>query len=145
VYLPDVYSLSGASLLIIPFIIFASGNPLFGLLTCRPARFLGLLSYSVYLLHNWLLFVISRFVNHYTEVRLMSESWYWLLGTCVALGTVCLATFSYRYVEAPYIGSTSKARPSVRSAPPHWLAQAHALAKRIASITYDHIRTDIQR
>lgn len=108
---PVVYSFSGAMLLLVPFAMFASGNTLFGLLTCRPARLLGLLSYSVYLLHNLVLFLVSRLVNHFTELAALSGSSYWIIGAAVAVLTVIIAACTYRWIEYPYLRPSSRTEP----------------------------------
>jgi peptidoglycan/LPS O-acetylase OafA/YrhL len=108
VYQSMTYTFAGAALLFVPFVLFAAGNTLFGVLTCRPARLLGLLSYSVYLLHNWVLYLVSRFVNHYTPVAGLTGARYWAIGGAVALITVALAAVTYRFVEYPGIRSSRK-------------------------------------
>ena len=109
---PVVYSLAGAMLLLFPFAMFAGGNTLFGLLTCRPARLLGLLSYSVYLLHNLVLFLVSRLVNHFTEIAALSERSYWILGAVVAVLTASISACTYRWIEYPYLGTSSRTEPA---------------------------------
>lgn len=105
---PLVYTLGGAALLLIPFTIIASGNSLFGLLTYRPARVLGLLSYSIYLLHNWVLYLVSKLINHYVPVASLSKLEYLAAAMGVACVTVLLAALTYRFVEYPWIrGVTS--------------------------------------
>lgn len=104
---PVIYSAIGAALLFVPFVVIASGNSIFGLLTWRPARLLGLLSYSVYLLHNWVLFLVSRLVNHYTSVAAMSEHVYWLVGGLIVLITTAIAAFTYRFIEYPFMRVSS--------------------------------------
>jgi peptidoglycan/LPS O-acetylase OafA/YrhL len=110
-YQPITYSPLGAALLFVPFLIFAAGNSLFGLLTCRPARLLGLLSYGLYLLHNWVLYLVSRMVNHYTAVAGLSPAHYWALAVPVVLVTVGLSALTYRFVEYPWIGGAGKENP----------------------------------
>ena len=108
-YQPMTYTWVGAVLLFIPFLLFAAGNTLFGVLTCRPARLLGLLSYSIYLLHNWVLYLVSRLVNHYTPVADLTLGRYWAIGGAVALITVTLAAITFRFVEHPGIQLSKKA------------------------------------
>ena len=110
-YQANTYTPLAAALLFAPFVIFAAGNSLFGLLTCRPARLLGLLSYSVYLLHNWVLYLASRLVNHYTPVADLSPAHYWALAAAVATVTVMCSAFTYRFIEYPSIGGIRKAIP----------------------------------
>lgn len=92
-----------AVVLFIPFITVASGNSLLGLLTSRPSRLLGMVSYSVYLLHNFILFWMSRLVNQRVAVGTMPWGWYWALGATVAILTVVASSITYRFVEYPYL------------------------------------------
>lgn len=98
---PMVYTLPGAAVLFVAFTIIAAGNSMFGLLTCRAARVLGLLSYSVYLLHNWVLFLCSRLVNHYLPISALPLEHYWALGLGVVTLTIGIAALTYRFVEYP--------------------------------------------
>ncbi|MEI7295341.1 acyltransferase [Paraburkholderia tropica] len=103
---PLVYTPGGAALLFMPFLIIAGGNTLFGLLTSKAARLLGLLSYSIYLLHNWVLYLASRLVNHYVPVASLRHTTYVGFGACVVGITVLLAALTYRFVEFPAIRPT---------------------------------------
>jgi peptidoglycan/LPS O-acetylase OafA/YrhL len=105
---PAIYSLIGAALLSIPFIVFASGNTMFGLLTCRPARLLGMLSYSIYLLHNWVLYLVSRCVNHYSSISYLPAHSYWMVGALVAMLTIACAALTYRFVEYPFLRTDNR-------------------------------------
>ncbi|MEM5450540.1 acyltransferase family protein [Paraburkholderia sp. BR14263] len=100
---PLVYSPGGAALLFVPFLIIAGGNTLIGLLSNKAARLLGLLSYSVYLLHNWVLYLASRLVNHYVPVASLPHESYLGFGACVVGVTVLIAALTYRFVEFPAI------------------------------------------
>lgn len=114
---PLVYSFAGASLLLVPFLIFASGNSVFGILTCRPARMLGLISYSIYLMHNWVLYLASRAINHFTPVANLTPIEYWLVGLMVVLATLFLSLLTYRFVEYPLlVGPRSQAKLDVKIA-----------------------------
>lgn len=103
IYQPLIYTAAGAALLLIPFTIIASGNSVFGLLTCRPARVLGLLSYSIYLLHNWVLYLTSRLINHYMPVASLPKIEYWGAAVIVVFLTVALSALTYRFIEYPSI------------------------------------------
>ena len=97
------YSPEIAPLLFGAFLIVAGGNTLFGVLTSRPARVLGTISYSIYLLHNFLLYIIFRAVNHFTPIPQIAMEKYWLIIAGIATLTVGLSAITYRYVEFPYI------------------------------------------
>jgi peptidoglycan/LPS O-acetylase OafA/YrhL len=114
-FVPMVYSFAGAALLFIPFVVFASGNTLFGALTCRPARLLGLVSYSVYVLHNWVLFVVSRLVDQFADVGSMPASEYWVLGAVMVLMTVVLSAITFRFVESPWLRSSRQVKPVLKA------------------------------
>jgi len=100
---PECYSVIGASLLLLPFIVFASGNSLFGLLTSPLTRLLGIVSYSVYLTHSWVLYLLSRLVNHYVPVASLTLPEYWALGATVCVATVGISVLTYRYIEHPFL------------------------------------------
>ncbi|HEV3429903.1 MAG TPA: acyltransferase [Paraburkholderia sp.] len=106
-FAPTCYSLTATALLFFPFLAIACGNSLFGLLTCKPARLLGTLSYSIYLLHSWILYMVSRFVNHFSDVAALSNLQYWLLSSVVAVATVLLSALTFRYIEFPFISTNS--------------------------------------
>lgn len=116
---PDVYTLLGAALLFVPFSIFASGNSMFGILTCRPARLLGLVSYSIYLLHNWVLFLASRAVDHFTPVARLSPAVYWSLGMFVLIVTIVLSLVTFRFIEHPFIDRRRVSTKQPESKPRH--------------------------
>lgn len=100
---PSAYALMPVSLLFIFFLFIVGGNSLFGLLASRPARLLGTISYSIYLLHCILLYVTVRSVNAYVPLASIPLEIYWLLATAVALVTIGLSAVTYRYVEHPFI------------------------------------------
>jgi peptidoglycan/LPS O-acetylase OafA/YrhL len=119
VYVPYAQGLPTVVLLIFPFTIISGGSTLFGLLTFKPARFLGILSYSVYLLHNWVLFVVSIIVNKYTPISGLSELNYWYLGALITITTVILASVTYRFVESPYLSAKVRIKDASRRSAAH--------------------------
>ncbi|BCF89414.1 hypothetical protein PPGU16_24810 [Paraburkholderia largidicola] len=108
---PLVYEPWGAVLLFLPFMIFASGNTMGGVLTWRSTRTLGLLSYSIYLIHNWVLYLGSRLYKHFSDLGALSVSQYWLFGCAVVLITVALSAATYRFVEYPWLRSSRPVVP----------------------------------
>lgn len=95
-YTPGPFLLLSAA-----FLILAGGNSLFGLLTLKPAKLLGELSYSIYLLHGLLLFLVLGILIGPERVAELSVLEYWLVVTgCVpVLIVLCLVTF--RTIERP--------------------------------------------
>lgn len=115
-YLPHA-----AVLLFIAFLIIANGNTMFGILTLRPARVLGLISYSVYLLHNWVISTVSWALGRYNylNMKTLTPLQYWGIAACISAATVLLALATYRIVEFPFLklkmpswASTSKKVPA---------------------------------
>lgn len=102
-FVPTVYRVAAAPLLFLPFLLIANGNTLFGLLTCRPARVLGAISYSIYLLHNFVLYLIVRLVNHFVAIPTMAVVTYWCVISVVAITTVLFASVTFRFVEHPFL------------------------------------------
>ncbi|MBB3258022.1 peptidoglycan/LPS O-acetylase OafA/YrhL [Paraburkholderia bannensis] len=100
---PLIYSAGAAALLWVTFLIIAGGNTLFGLLANKAARLLGLLSYSIYLLHNWVLYLASRLLNHIVPIASLSHLSYISFGASVVGMTVLLASLTYRYIEFPLL------------------------------------------
>ncbi|MBJ9658373.1 acyltransferase [Burkholderia multivorans] len=106
--IPQPYSLAGATMLFLPFLSIASGNTIFGLLTLRPARLLGAISYSFYLMHSWVLYILYRVAAHFADVSALSEIEYWAIGLLVFLASIALSSFTFRFVEAPFMRTANK-------------------------------------
>jgi len=81
------------------FIMIASGNDLFGLLSHRLTRYLGMVSYSFYLLHGLVLFVCFRFVFGVERARSFSPLGHWMIVGGCALVLVPLCTLTYYWIE----------------------------------------------
>lgn len=101
------------------------GNRMFGLLANGPARLLGAVSYSVYLLHvfvlHFFLLTLARlgFAGHISPLT------YWGLIFALTLLLICVCVLSFRFVEEPWLKRTIKLEqarlltetPSALSAP----------------------------
>lgn len=98
---PSAYHFLPLILLFIAFVIIAGGNTLFGILALPASRFLGQLTYSVYLLHSIILFWMFRFVIGGKTAALYSPVWHWVVvALCIPVVlTLCCATF--RWIELP--------------------------------------------
>jgi peptidoglycan/LPS O-acetylase OafA/YrhL len=114
---PTAYQLQPLALLSIGFAIIAGGNTLFGALAWPASRFLGQLTYSIYLLHGIILFWVFRFAIGFRNAAYYSLFEHWLLiSLCIPLVlTVCYITF--RFIELPAMRSVSKVRTWFRSSP----------------------------
>jgi peptidoglycan/LPS O-acetylase OafA/YrhL len=77
------------------------GNSLFGLLTNPAARYLGAISYSIYLLHGIILFVTFHSLNHWVPVKTLLPIGFWSITAICTMLVIIVAGLSYRYVEYP--------------------------------------------
>lgn len=81
------------------FIMIAAGTDVFGLLSNRLTRYLGMVSYSLYLLHGMVLFVCFRWVIGLEKAGTLSPREHWIaIGGC-ALTLVPLCSLTYYYIE----------------------------------------------
>jgi peptidoglycan/LPS O-acetylase OafA/YrhL len=110
--MPGLYSLPQAAALFGFFVFVVHGNDLFGLLTSRPARLLGTISYSIYLTHCIALFVTVRAVNALRPIETLDGIQYWLLAALAAAGCVLLSAVTYRYVEYPFLRPQPARQPA---------------------------------
>ncbi|XGW00207.1 MAG: acyltransferase family protein [Leptolyngbya sp. BL-A-14] len=100
---PYIESMKAVALIFCAFVLIASGNDLFGLLTASASRYLGTISYSVYLLHGIVLFCVLRLVNLVYPIQGMNPIYFWLVAGLCGLLVIVLAGVSYRYVEYPFL------------------------------------------
>lgn len=110
---PSAYALAPIGLMFVFFLFVTGGNSLFGLLASRPARLLGTVSYSIYLVHCIVLYCIMHAADTYVPLASMTPAAYWLLAAAAATLTVLVATVTYRCIEHPFI-----ARPAAASSLP---------------------------
>lgn len=102
--------------LTIAFIIIACGNNLFGFLSSKPARYLGEISYGIYLLHGVILFCVFKYVIGFEQLKTFSPVGYWT-AVCAAMILILItATFTYRTIEAPAMRQVSAVRSWLKTA-----------------------------
>lgn len=97
------YGVSQYAISLIVLLCFIYGNSLFGLLNTKAARFLGTISYSVYLMHGIVLFTVLNLANAITPVANLTVWCFWGLILITALLTVLTSTITYRYIEHPFL------------------------------------------
>lgn len=100
---PDSSRSRQTALLLVPFALIVLGSDGFGALTSGPARFLGRISYSIYLLHGVVLHTAFLALNQVYPVAALSRQSYWLLVAMLGAGVITLAAHWYRWFEAPFI------------------------------------------
>lgn len=97
----DSFSYPALALTTVIFLPVAAGNSLFGVLNWRGLRLLGLVSYSVYLLHGIVLYAARPFLARAMHAPTHVAWHYWGAITGCAAGTLGLCLLTYRWVEWP--------------------------------------------
>src|SRR5205807_2224389 len=69
---------------------------------------LGTISYSVYLLHGIVLFIIFRLVSLLLRIDEMSLLGYWSLVCGCGVLTILISGLTYRFVEHPFLPGSSR-------------------------------------
>ncbi|MEJ8862887.1 acyltransferase [Pseudomonas jessenii] len=121
------FNLGALLLLSLFFVIVASGNTLFGALRPRSIRWLGEISYSTYLLHGFVLWVLVQRLPPilHLDVR---QAWVFLplLAVCSCL-LIIISSLTYLYIEKPGINAGKKTL--------HWLRQNRKSRKELPEET----------
>lgn len=97
------YSFSQYAVSLGVFLCFVYGSDLFGLLKTFTAKFLGTLSYSIYLIHGIVLFGVLNSADYWKPIVTMSAVQFWSLITLSGLLTIVVSAVTYRYIEYPFI------------------------------------------
>ena len=97
------------------FLPLAAGNTLFGLLDVAPLRWLGTISYSVYLLHGVLLYVARPWIVPLVQPSPSANLGYWLAIAGVTVALVVLSSITYRLIEQPFIAWDKRLRSASRA------------------------------
>jgi peptidoglycan/LPS O-acetylase OafA/YrhL len=90
-------------LLFVVFLIIAHGNGLFGLLTHPAAKYLGTVSYGIYLLHGIALYVMLQLLNSVKPIISMQPLEYWMMIALIGVIIVLVCGVTYRFVEHPFL------------------------------------------
>jgi peptidoglycan/LPS O-acetylase OafA/YrhL len=101
------YCLPVLAMLSVAFVCIACGNSVFGVLHWKSSKQLGEMAYSIYLLHNLLLFITFRCLLGNVAPNL-SPMTHWLVigGLVPVLIALCQATF--RLIELPSMVATAR-------------------------------------
>ncbi|HTH59664.1 MAG TPA: acyltransferase [Paraburkholderia sp.] len=101
------------SLLLFPLFVGALyGNSFFGALTTLSARVLGLVSYSVYLVHGVMLYVGLQLLNAFVPVAGIGDVAYAGVATLIGAATVGVSLVTFRFVEHPFMSDGRRAQPA---------------------------------
>ena len=104
-----VHKMVEGALLFVFFIFVVHGHSAFGLFLSRPAKILGAISYSLYLTHCIVLFVIVGAADRLLGLESFGPTQYWLLVALAAVATVVLSAVTFQFVEYPFMNP--KGRP----------------------------------
>lgn len=100
---PDGFGYLGLALTTLIFVPIACGNPLFEVLNWRGLRLMGLVSYSVYLLHGLVLYAARPFLIQAKFALPVEAWWYWYCAAGVAAATLVVSLLTYRWIEWPFM------------------------------------------
>lgn len=107
------YSAAEFWLLAVVFAFVVAGNDFLGLLSSKPVFLLGTVSYSFYITHGIVLFVLSHLFNRWMPIRTLSSLQYWSLIGAVGVSAVCFSTLLYWAVEHRFMRHSSALLPPV--------------------------------
>lgn len=90
------------------FWMIASGNSFFGILSSNLSRKFGQLTYSLYLLHGIVLFILFRFIIGYENAKNLTETEFWLIITAAVFPLLFICQLTYKYIELPLMSIGKK-------------------------------------
>lgn len=91
------------------------------ILKLMPLKYLGEISYSVYLIHLPVIYLLITAVGHITQLESLSYVQFFAILTFACCLTVLVSSFTFKYIEHPFIskrlpevslGNGSKTSPS---------------------------------
>jgi peptidoglycan/LPS O-acetylase OafA/YrhL len=94
-------------LLIVVFAFVAAGNDFFGLLSLPSVFLMGTVSYSFYITHGIVLFVLSHLLNRWVQITTLSPLQYWSFIGVVGVTALCFSTLLYWTVERRFMKRSS--------------------------------------
>jgi peptidoglycan/LPS O-acetylase OafA/YrhL len=90
------------------FLIIASGNNFFGVLSSTFSRKFGQTTYSLYLLHGIVLFIIFNFIIGFDQAKLLSNTEFWLIITASIFPLILICQLTFKYIEAPLMALSKR-------------------------------------
>jgi peptidoglycan/LPS O-acetylase OafA/YrhL len=103
VFLYDPFNILGILLLTVFFVVIASGNTLFGLLKMRSALWLGEISYSIYLCHGLILWVVMQNVLPRFSGYRPTVTFFVLSAIGITPVVILFSSVSFLFLERPFI------------------------------------------
>ena len=96
-----------AELFFLFFMLVVYGNPLFGILTSTPAKLLGTISYSIYLLQGAVIYMVFHVINRYSFISELQPPAFLLATALCGTLLIVISAMTYRFVEAPFLVRSS--------------------------------------
>ena len=90
-------------LLTIIFGLVARGTSLFGLFNIKQLHFIGKMSYSIYLLHSVMLFVVFYYGVGFEEAKTLSSTSFCIIIFCLTPILMTLSYLTYTFIEKPFM------------------------------------------
>lgn len=90
------------------FLIIASGNNFFGVLSSTFSRKFGQTTYSLYLLHGIVLFIIFNFIIGFDQAKLLTNTEFWLIITASIFPLILICQLTFKYIEAPLMALSKR-------------------------------------
>ncbi len=91
------------------FLVAAAGNTFFGTLVHPALRCLGVVSFSLYLLHGIVLSFVGFGLKH-AHLNHLSPLEFWLVFIPILMTTACLCMATYRWIEHPFLNISHKSQ-----------------------------------
>ena len=89
------------------FLLAAAGNSFWGFLVHPATRCLGAISYSLYLLHGIIFYVVSSILKTFGLTALPGVC-VWIILTAAIVGTTFFCAATYRWIESPFLSRSHK-------------------------------------
>jgi peptidoglycan/LPS O-acetylase OafA/YrhL len=89
------------------FLTAAAGNTFFGLLVAAPTRCLGFLSYSLYLLHAIMFYIVLNVLKSSGGAAVPGICC-WAILALTAVASTLLCAVTYRWIEFPFLSRSHK-------------------------------------
>lgn len=101
----DSFSLSLILFTSIAFTMICSGSDIFGILKLSCTRILGESTYSIYLLHQVILYSVLKLFLGVDLLKQISEIDFWIIIFFVVVVTIMISHVTYKYIELPWVSS----------------------------------------